>query len=98
MNAQNGTLRNSVPQQKQPEVTAEVENLNLAAKYLEESLTMLEGRLAPVLAERKLENGVGGTGAPEPVRVPLAEELHAVVSGFQRIRDRVDSVVARLEI
>jgi hypothetical protein len=58
---------------------------------------MLEGRLAPVLAERQV-GGAGGTTAPEPVRVPLAEELYSAVCVFRRIRDRVDSVVARLEI
>src|SRR5687767_7603084 len=91
-------LRRQEPQHKQPEVSAEVESLHVAAKMLEESVADLEGRLAPVLAERKMEvNGVGGS-APELVRVPLAEEIHSAGMSFQHVRDRIRSIVARLEI
>jgi hypothetical protein len=90
-------LRRQESQAKQPEVTTEVERLHVSAKMLEESVTMLETRLIPVLAERKLENG-NASGSPEPVRVPLAEELHSAAQSLDRIRDRIGSVMARLEL
>ncbi len=82
---------------KQTEVAAEVSNLHTTAKMLEESVAMLENRLVTVLAERKLEGGSAGN-SPEPVRVPLAEELHSAVATFRQIRDRIGSIVARIEL
>lgn len=90
-------LRNSAPLNK-PEVTTQVENLQIIAKMLHEAVASLEQRLAPVLAERKVEAGKDGGSAPEPVRVPLAEELHRIHGDFKGVRDQVDSIKARLEV
>lgn len=90
-------LRQHEPQVKQPEVTKQVDRLQVATKSLEETVAMLEERLRPILAERKVANGAA-SGAPEPVRVPLAEELHTVGDGIEQVRERIFSIAARLEI
>lgn len=94
----NAVMDRDEAKSRQPEVVGQVNQLHAAAKMLEEVVAMLETRLAPVLAERKVANGAGGTGTPEPVRVPLAEELHTACGAFTRVRDQIESIVSRLEI
>jgi hypothetical protein len=57
------------------EVSREFGQSHMNLKMLEEVVTQLETRLQPIVAERKQGVGVE-TSAPEPVRVPFAQELY----------------------
>lgn len=85
------------PAKRQPEVQAEIDGLNRNFDELFKQVEYLEDRLQPVLAQRK-DEGQTGTGAPEPVRVPLAEVLCSSKRHVAAIGTRIASIIERLEV
>jgi len=81
---------------RQPEVSSEMDRLNIQCERLDNGLTDLEKRLMTVLAQRSDEKGE--TGQSEPVRVPLAQAIHDKGSHLILLNDRLQSIINRIEV
>lgn len=88
---------NTMPDVRVTEVGAEIDRIATTTEYLDKCLSDLESKLNPVLAQHKVA-GVEGQTQPEPLRVPLAETLHIRGNHLENLRERVSSMITRLEI
>lgn len=80
------------------EVQHEVSLITTELKMMDETLSHLEALLSPVLADRKVGGAPDQSPAPEPVRVPLAHTLHDRLNHLIALRERVASMLSRLEL
>ncbi len=90
-------MPSAAPDVRQPEVQQEFLRADQCASYIDKIVEELEAKLVAVLATRKL-GGNEQSGNPEPVRVPLAQNLYDHGSKLERIRERLDSILNRLEV
>lgn len=79
------------------EVYSAVEHLAANTEQLDNLLTEMEQRLNCVLAQRDTD-GKNQPSSPEPVRVPLARLLVERAHHVNVLSDRVQSIMARLEL
>lgn len=79
------------------EISREFSQSNMNLKMLEETVAQLELRLQPIVAERKQGAGTE-TSAPEPVRVPFAQEIHVFNLSLGAVADRLKSLLNRIEL
>jgi hypothetical protein len=91
-------MPSTAPEVRQPEVQQEFLRADQCAGYIDKITEELEGKLVAVLATRKQLGGNEQSGNPEPVRVPLAQNLYELGSRLERIRERLDSILNRLEV
>ncbi len=79
------------------EVQSELHQLVTVSEYLDKCIGELETKLQPVLAQHKVET-TSDQNSPTPLRVPLAETLHIRCEHLENLRERVSSMIARLEL
>ncbi len=93
----NSFMPTTASEARAPEVQQEFLRADQCASYIEKIADELEAKLVAVLATRKI-GGSEQPANPEPVRVPLAQNLYDLGSRLERIRERLDSVLNRLEV
>lgn len=80
------------------EVSQEFTRAEEVTAYIEKCVEELEAQLGrSILAQHKNGAGQADTKNPEPVRVPLAQSLYEHSSRLERIRERLSSILNRLE-
>ncbi len=82
---------------RQSEVSTEVETLANQCEHIDKQVTALEQRLHLVLAQRSEESG-NGQKNPEPVRVPLAQNIHDRAYHLSLISMKLESIIGRIEL
>lgn len=81
---------------RKTEVLQSTDRLANSLEHLDKCVHELSERLSSVLAERSV--GGEAQNKPEPMRVPLAAVLHDRACHVDAIRDRVQSILSRLEL
>jgi len=80
------------------EVQQEFAKVDEATGYIDKMMSELEERLShSILAQRKEIKTESASTAPEPVRVPLAQSLYEHAVRLERIRERLSSILSRIE-
>lgn len=87
----------AVTEVRTTEVQTEINRIIEVSDHLDKCVADLESKLVGVLAQHKVA-GTDAQTAPSPLRVPLAEALHTRGDHLEVIRQRVSSMISRLEI
>ena len=85
---------------RETETGQELNRLQDVCDQLDKLSQELENRLSQsILATRRPEIAESdiAKGQPEPIRVPLADTLHDKVGHLQTVKDRLSSMLNRLE-
>ena len=94
-------LPNMAQAQNMPEragqVPARIEQLANMVDFCQEALSTLESRLLPV-TNRNLQEGRADGDAEKASLVPMADRLETIISALMLHRDRIQNIIARLEI
>lgn len=81
------------------EVEQEVNALIMHEEQLSKTVAELEQRLFKVLVPTGPEvSATSGSSQTEPVRVPLADQLHDRNRGANRLNEQLQSIINRLEL
>lgn len=91
----NSSISNTGNLPKPNQVPAAISDLAEALASLIDEVNMLESRLSSVLHPTGPKDG---DSAGHPILVPLAESLQTSVELTREVRDRVNSMRARLEL
>ena len=83
---------------KSSQVDAELTRLEKEIGSLESVISNLEKRLEPVLMPADPQAESEGSGSDKPVQVPLAARLDKAHHHLQRLRERLGTIVARIEL
>lgn len=82
---------------RQSEVEREFTRVDEITAYIDKMVDELEEKLGrSILAQRKEATG-NSESSPEPVRVPLAQSLYDHGATLERIRERLISMLSRIE-
>jgi hypothetical protein len=83
----------------QSEIAVEFVRVDETTSYIDKCVGELETRLAQsILAQRKEANAAQSEAKnPEPVRVPLAQSLYEHGTRLENIRERLSSMLNRIE-
>lgn len=84
-------------QESSGEVSREYEVMSKNLESLRSLVGDLESRLSPVLAARA-EDAQAGSSQPEPVRVPLAQNLYLANVAMVEQEARIRSILSRIEL
>ena len=102
MNSTGGSYGGTMPDvavERQSEVAEQIGRIQSVSEYIDKLTEELESALSKsILAQRKESNQSDAkTSQPEPVRVPMAEALNARANHLEMIRERLSSILSRLE-
>jgi hypothetical protein len=83
--------------EKAGQVPARIEQLANMVDFCQEALSTLESRLLPI-TNRNLQEGRADGDAEKQALVPMADRLETIISVLIMHRDRIQNIIARLEI
>jgi|ERR1041384_4957086 hypothetical protein len=85
---------------RQSEVNVEFARVEECTGYIDKIISELEERLGRSILAQHKPSGAGSDNqpsAPEPIRVPLAQSLFEHGTRLERIRERLSSILSRIE-
>lgn len=95
--ANSSAVQTSQAVERQSEVSEQMQRLQATTEYIDKIVSELEAALSQsILAQRK-EGGAETATQPEPVRVPMAQALYDRAYHLETIRERLSSILSRLE-
>lgn len=88
----------NVSEIKVGQIEREITLISVEREQLDRLIQTLETRLIRVLANRSVSTNSEGQSAPEPVRVPLAEQLHEQAFNLSQMGLQLQLIIDRIEL